>query len=183
MSRTGSLLIAHPNLSVGTPFYRSVIYIYNDDESGTLGLIVNKPTKFTFSQLAESKGYEYPLTRDFIRIGGPVNEKAMFILHTNDWRSTNTIKIAENISISSDDFMIEKIGVGSQPCFWRIMGGVCAWQPGQLDAELKGIPPFRPENSWLTARANDSILFEYDGERQWEKAVELSSQQMINSYF
>jgi putative AlgH/UPF0301 family transcriptional regulator len=79
--------------------------------------------------------------------------------------------------------MIEKISYSQPPAYWRIMGGVCSWAPGQLDMELQGQPPYRPENSWLTATTQLGLLFEVDGERQWEKALELSSQQMINSYF
>jgi putative AlgH/UPF0301 family transcriptional regulator len=63
-----------------------------------------------------------------------------------------------------------------------MMGGICAWQPGQLEMELKGQGPYLPENSWLTCKSNEDIIFAYDGERQWEKAVELSSRQMFNQY-
>jgi putative AlgH/UPF0301 family transcriptional regulator len=60
---------------------------------------------------------------------------------------------------------------------------MCAWQPGQLDRELKGLPPFKAENSWLIADPNDTIVYDYDGDTQWEKALTYSRQQMINFFF
>lgn len=183
MGRVGKLLIAHPKLSAQSPFYKSVIFIYAENSQGVMGLIINKPTRFTVSNLAEARGIEFPLTKDYIRAGGPVNDKALLMLHTDDWSSSNTVDICPGLRISSDDFMIEKLAQGYQPTYWRMMGGICAWAPGQLDMELKGQEPYRPENSWLTCKANEDILFTYDGERQWDKALDLSSRQLFNQYF
>jgi putative AlgH/UPF0301 family transcriptional regulator len=182
MGRVGKLLIAHPKLTVSSPFHKSVILIYSETPQGVTGLIINKPSRFTFSDLAEARGLEYPLTKDYLRSGGPVNDKALLMLHTDDWSSTNTVDICSGLRISSDDFMLEKLAQGYQPTYWRMMGGICAWQSGQLEMELKGQEPYRPENSWLTCKSNEDIIFTYDGERQWEKAVELSSRQMFNQY-
>lgn len=182
MGRVGKLLIAHPKLTASSPFYKSVILIYSDTAQGISGLIINKPSRFTVSNLAEARGLEYPLTKDYIRSGGPVNDNALLMLHTDDWSSTNTVDICAGLRISSDDFMLEKLAQGYQPIYWRMMGGMCAWQPGQLEMELKGQQPYRPENSWLTCKSNEDIIFTYDGERQWEKAVELSSRQMFSQY-
>lgn len=183
MSRVGKLLVAHPNIPANSPFYKSVIFLYAENGQGTMGLMINKPTRITVSNLASARGVEFPLTNDFIRAGGPVNDKALLMLHTDDWSSSNTVDISPGLRITSDDFMFEKLAQGHQPAYWRMMGGICAWAPGQLDMELSGREPYRPENSWLTCKANESILFTYDGERQWEKSVELSSRQMFNQYF
>ena len=37
----GKLLIAHPKLPVGNPFKESVIYITQDADDATIGLILN----------------------------------------------------------------------------------------------------------------------------------------------
>lgn len=183
MSRVGKLLISHPNLPSTDPFYKSVIYIYSDNNEGTMGLIINKPTRYTVAELAASFNIEFPYSSDVVRFGGPVNEKAIIILHTSDWRSSNTTHIGNGLCLTSDDFMLEKLSIGYRPAYWRLTAGVCGWRPGQLDLELSGKYPYKKENSWLICDSNDSILFEYDGERQWEIATELYGKQMINSYF
>ena len=84
--------------------------------------------------------------------------------------------------VTSDKFMLEKMATGTPPVHWRMVSGVSGWGPGQLEAELEGSGPF-VEKSWLTLPATDSILFEYDGDRQWQKGIDLCSQQMIERYF
>jgi putative transcriptional regulator len=182
-SRVGKLLIAHPNLPKTTPFHKTVVYIFNEDEQGVQGLILNKPTGYKVNDFIMTQGFEMPLTKEKMRFGGPVSTKLVFMLHTDDFESASSMPVGKGLMLSCDDFMLEKLSMGYQPSLWRMAVGVCMWQPGQLDMELQGHPPYRPENSWLTADANDSILFEYDGEKQWEKALELSSRQMIDSYF
>ena len=104
------------------------------------------------------------------------------MLHSNDWESSSSVDAANGLSITSDNFMLEKLSMGYVPAYWRLFVGVCSWGAGQLDMELAGKHPYRIENSWLTCSANDNIVFNYDGEDQWYKAMELSSRQMINSY-
>lgn len=182
MSRQGQILIAHPNLPEQTPFHKTVIYIFNDGPEGTQGIILNKPTRYRVNEFMEEQGFPIHVTKERMRFGGPVSTKMVFMLHTEDFDSASTMPAGKGLKLSCDDFMLEKMAMGYQPSLWRMMVGVAAWQPGQLDMELNGKPPYRPENSWLTADANDSILFEYDGEKQWTKALELASRQMINSY-
>lgn len=184
MSRQGKILIAHPNLPKATPFYKSVIYLVNDNEHGTQGMILNKPSNFMLNDLALSKRLDgFPETTDTLRYGGPLSVKTIYMLHTDDFESTSSNNAGKGLMLSSDDFMFQKMTWGQAPAAWRISAGMCGWQPGQLDLELKGERPYRQENSWLTAEGTDSIIFNYDGVKQWEQAMELSSHQMINQFF
>lgn len=184
MSRQGKLLIAHPNLPKNNPFDKSVIYVFSDDDKGTQGIILNKPAELSVNDFLLTKRFEsFPETPEKMRFGGPLSTRTVFMLHTDDFESTSSTIAGKGLMITSDDFMFEKMSFGQQPSAWRIAVGVCGWQPGQLDLELKGQPPYRAENSWLTADGNDNIIFNYDGERQWKQATELSSHQMINLFF
>lgn len=182
-SKVGTLLIAHPNLPAQTPFYKSVIYIFHDSAEGTQGLILNKPTAYKVNDFMAERGFEMQSTTEHLRFGGPVSIKTLFMLHSDDFSSQSSQLAGNGLMISYDDFMLHKLSFGMQPNLWRMVVGISAWQPGQLDMELDGKQPYRPENSWLTAEANDHIMFGYDGEEQWQKAMELSSQQMINQFF
>jgi len=180
----GKLLIAHPNLPDGNPFTRSVIYIATDNAEGTTGLILNRPSNFSVSEFLNKRNYITNINSpNRMRFGGPVNTNSVFMLHSNDWESASSMDVGKGLSVTSDDFMLEKLSLGYVPAYWRMFVGTCGWQPGQLEMELKGQPPYRPENSWLTCEADDNILFNYDGDDQWVKATDLASQQMINSYF
>lgn len=182
-NKVGKLLIAHPNLPVQNPFHKSVIYIFNDGpQEGTQGLILNKSTPLSVNQVMNKLGYEFSLTKEHVRFGGPVNSNTLFMLHSDDFESASSAPAGKGLMVSCDDFMFQKMVMGYQPSVWRLMVGISSWAPGQLDAEIKGKAPYKPENSWLTATPNDVTIFEYDGERQWQKALELSSRQMINHY-
>jgi len=184
MSWKNKLLIAHPNLPRHSIFSKSVIYLYEDNtRSGSVGVILNKNSEYTVNYLAESKGFFYPDHNQMLKLGGPVSEKTILMLHSDEWYSSNTMQVGGGLAVSSDDIMIEKLSMGNEPRQWTMCLGMCAWQPGQLAMEINAQFPYTIENSWLTCEADDTIVFGYDGESQWEKAVELSSQQMIDSFF
>ena len=182
-SKIGKLLIAHPNVERENIFSKTVIYVYQDDiEKGSLGVILNKPSRFLISDVCAEKNIVFGDTTKRVYHGGPINQQALVLLHSNDWSSKNTAEAGKNLCVSSDDHMLEKIATGNEPAYWRLFGGMCGWAPGQLDAELSGQFPYRPENSWLVAEANDNLVYDYDGKSQWTNLVETSSQQMFDKY-
>lgn len=172
-SYQGKLLVAHPML---TDFFaRSVIYIYKDDSSGTAGLILNKPTRYTVKELLQESSLEY-YGKEHVYKGGPVNEQAIFMLHTDDWYSTSTTQIGRGLALTSDDFMIEKLSIDQTPTRWRMCAGLAGWAYGQLEKELSS------KYGWLICDANASIVFAQDGERQWNRALQQCVDQTINQY-
>ena len=184
-NRIGKLLVSHPLMPSASPFCKSVIYIYQDDSvNGTVGVIINKPSKTTVSNIAGQNNIHFGDTDKMVYMGGPVNRSALVLLHTNDWHSSNTAAAGPTLRISSDNHMLHKLSFDTnQPCYWRLFVGTSGWMPGQLDAEIQGNPPYGPVGSWLTCSANDSIIFDYSGEAQWHKALELCSQETIYQYF
>ena len=176
----GKLLVAHPNLE-GTVFERSVIYLYQDNDYGSAGIILNRVSQYTLKYLFDNKGLSYE-RHGYVYIGGPVETKSITLLHTDDFGSVNTQHVSKGICVSSDNLMLEKIAMGNEPDDWRITVGICGWSPGQLEDEIKGRGN-RRGTSWLTTEADANIIFGYDGEKQWEKAVELCSRNMFDQYF
>lgn len=182
MSRVGKLLIANPSFPLGSPFAKSVIYIYQDDPvAGTVGVILNNPLT-TISEFCGTNGIMFPDTEPKLHTGGPVDPTALLILHTDDWSSKNTGYAGKQLCISSDTIMFHKIATGNEPVYWRAFFGISAWKPKQLDAELEGEFPY-VKNTWLIAESNEDVIFNYDGEDQWVRALDLCSQQTINYFF
>jgi putative AlgH/UPF0301 family transcriptional regulator len=182
MSRVGKFLIANPNFPSESPFAKSVIYIHEDHPNiGTMGIMLNKP-QGTVSRFCDHNGIMFPDTQPVMHQGGPVNHSALILLHTDDWASSNTVDVTKGLRISSDSHMFLKMSTGNEPLYWRAFFGLCAWRPGQLDKELEGKFPY-VKNMWLLADATDDVMFNYDGEDQWIKAVDLCSQQTIDYFF
>ena len=184
-SRIGKLLVAHPHFPLTSPFSKSVVYIYQDDRvNGTVGVVLNKPSKTTITDLAGQNNIMFGDTSKMVYMGGPVNRSALVLLHTNDWHSANTAAAGPTLRVSSDTHMLHKLAHDTnQPVYWRLFIGTAGWMPGQLDAEINGMPPFGPIGSWLTCNADESIMFNYSGDKQWHQALELCSQQTIDQYF
>jgi putative transcriptional regulator len=182
-NRVGKLLIATPTMPAENFFAKTVVYIYADDDRGTTGVILNKESNTTVQDLCYDHKINYPNSSPKVYIGGPVNKSAMVLLHTDDWQSQNTALAGKNLLVSSDKIMMLKMSEGNEPIYWRMIVGLSVWAPGQLDMEIKGQFPYNEAHEWLTVDPTEDILFEYDGEEQWNKALELYSQQMIDYYF
>lgn len=182
MTRRGKILISHPNLPLDNPFHKTAIYLYQDDENGTVGVCLNRQSNIPIKEIAEDKGVIFDTTNTLHR-GGPVNQGALVLLHTDEWQSKNTAEAGKGYRITSDDIMLEKLAQGNTPVYWRLMSGFAAWAPNQLNMEINGTFPYKTENRWLTCDANDSIVYEYDGEEQWQRCLEIATKQMVDYYF
>mgnify|MGYP006272922801 FL=1 len=141
------------------------------------------PSILRVADICHQRGIEFSNSEERIYQGGPLAGDAVTMLHTPEWYSRNTTTAGPDYLLSSDYDMFEKIAEGNAPVYWRCFAGIASWAPGQLDMELAGDFPYKSENSWLIADANDDILFEYEGYDQWEQAIELASRQMIDSLF
>jgi len=174
-SMEGKLLVAHPMVTHGL-FARSVVYVYQDDPvNGTMGLILNKPTTYKFTSLLAERGLDY-VGSERVYKGGPVNEQAIVLLHTDDWYSSNTVQTSEGLALTSDVYMLEKISQHNNPQLWRCFAGVSAWSPGQLDRELSR------DLGWLVCDAQIDTVFHKDGERQWNAALKLCVDETVRQY-
>ena len=79
------LLIAMPNLD-DSYFYRTVIYICEHNEKGSMGLVINQPTDLSIAELGAKMNFMMVTDRTYndklVLAGGPVNIDRGFILHT-----------------------------------------------------------------------------------------------------
>lgn len=177
----GTLLVAPP-AQKDDYWEHSVIFVYERTPASVVGLMLNKPSERFVSELATHHGHQYE-GGEPLYVGGPVNPASLIMLHTDDWRSKNTMHISENIMISSDRDMIERLARGDSPKKWKLFLGMTVWAPMQLEGEIKGSPPWNKKNSWVTAPANESILFGKDCERVWKRSIDLAAKDMVSSYF
>lgn len=182
MSYAGKLLIAKPSLKHEL-FDESIVLVCQDSKAGTIGVILNKPTtEYTVADACEIDTIGY-LTSEPLYRGGPVNTRAVTLLHSNEWYSANTIQVTNELAMSSDSVMLEKIGEGNTPLNWRLFTGVCMWSYKQLDAEINGTASYSPKGSWVVAEPDMQHVFMANADKQWEKSMELCASQLVNQYF
>jgi putative transcriptional regulator len=163
---TGQLLIAMPAMP-DPRFARSVIYMCSHGPNGAMGLVVNRLYgEVSFRALMKQLSLEVPGTMpEFpVHYGGPVESGRGFVLHSTDYMREGTMRIDDNIALSATIEILQALTSGGGPERAFMALGYTGWGTGQLDAEMQA-------NGWLTAAADDDILFGPDIETKWERAL------------
>jgi putative transcriptional regulator len=163
---TGQLLIAMPGMP-DPRFAHAVIYVCAHGPNGAMGLVLNRMFgEATFPTLLQQlnikpKGDLPDLP---IHYGGPVETGRGFVLHSSDYVREGVTRVDENIAISATIEILQAIADGGGPERAMMALGYTGWASGQLDVEMKA-------NGWLTAPADDEILFGRDVDGKWERAL------------
>ncbi|MEL0081936.1 MAG: YqgE/AlgH family protein [Gammaproteobacteria bacterium] len=165
---TGQFLIAMPGLTE-EPFFRSVCYLCQYDQQGALGLVINKPANIELGEVFLQTKIT-PVTDEIgavpVYLGGPVNPGRCLVVHqpVGEWAAT--LQVNDEIGITGSSDVLEAIAGGEGPEDFIVCLGYAGWGPGQLDAEIL-------RNDWLTAPADQTILFHASQGKRWEAALAL----------
>lgn len=179
MDITGNLLIAPPSVK-GSFWYKTVVIVTEHHSSGSMGLVLNKRSQMTVNEFAQQLGFHMDVP-GFLYLGGPINVKNLSFLHTPDWQCSNTMRINQDICLSSAEEILPRLALGDRPKQWRMFLGVCGWSPNQLISEIKGTPPFDESVSWCTAKSDLDMVFGTDLKDQWMQTLERSGQEFAQN--
>lgn len=165
-------LIAMPALQ-DPLFRRSVVYICEYNEEGAMGLIINKPLENLKVESVLEKLKIEPEERDPairldkpVLLGGPLAEDRGFILHTPPASFSSSIRVSDNTVITTSRDVLETLGTAKQPTDVLVALGYSSWEKGQLEQEIL-------DNAWLTAPADQNILFKTPIADRWREAAKL----------
>ncbi|GAB5468533.1 MAG: YqgE/AlgH family protein [Rhodospirillales bacterium] len=163
---TGQILIAMPSMS-DNRFRQSVVYICAHNEDGAMGLVVNKRIdSLSFDELLQQLGIENPKPGQAIDVhfGGPVESGRGFVLHSAEYEQESTLQVDGRIAMTATLDILRDIATGEGPRQHLFALGYAGWGPGQLDSELQA-------NGWLTAEANEGLIFSADLGTKWDEAI------------
>ena len=143
----GKVLIAEPFLP-GSYFSRSIVYLVDHNEKGSVGFILNKPVDFSVDELHE----EMPGFDLRISLGGPVSVDSLYFIHTLGEKVPESIPITDDLYWGGNfDVLKNLINAGEVSSNEiRFFMGYSGWGEGQLTEEIN-------EDSWLVydvSRAN-----------------------------
>ena len=183
LNLTGHILAMPPaSNSPNNIFTRSVVLIVQHKLDGAWGLIVNKKNpKVTLETVMHSVGIEHPY-HESTYVGGPVENQRVFVVHTLDWRGSNTIPITPEIGVTGDISILAAINQGEGPKLFRTCIGMCGWAPKQLDGEYKGLPPWNVKTSWIDAPATIDSVFNLSDDDQWEQAIDIIATSKVSNW-
>jgi putative transcriptional regulator len=169
-SLKGHLLIAAPTLL--TPFFtRTVILMLEHGEQGAVGVVLNRPTDATVTDISEQVLQE-PFEWDKpIRLGGPVSGPLM-VVHMLEEHGDQ--EVIEGVFSSIEAGKIQElIRQKAEPSL--IVANYSGWGPGQLEGEFGW-------DSWLTLPATVEHIF-WDGETDlWRVVVNAVNARKLSEF-
>ena len=153
---TGKLLVATDDVR-GSSFFHTVILLLHYDESGALGLVINRPTEATPDELLP----ELEGIKDYEGVtywGGPVRLATMRALHRTDSPTEDEIFVVDKVY----QMPLDKLPTGEKnQKNLRFFIGYAGWSPGQLDREILF-------GSWDIIQATEETVFTDDPDTIWE---------------
>ncbi|WP_417467101.1 YqgE/AlgH family protein [Maricaulis sp.] len=165
----GKLLIASPG--IGDPrFDRSVILMCDHSAEHAMGIVLNKRVEgLRLPEVFEQLGVE--ISEDTVDrpvlLGGPVERQRGFVLHTNDFQtSDSTLPVTGDIALSSTKDALDAMASSTPPRRSLLALGYAGWGSGQLEDELAA-------NAWLVADADEALVFSSDIEGKWQNALSI----------
>ncbi|MEE9355274.1 MAG: YqgE/AlgH family protein [Methylococcaceae bacterium] len=159
-------LIAMPNL--GDPnFSKTVTYLCQHNSEGGLGIVINRPTDLKLVEIfrqMDIKSTDTKLDNIPVFFGGPIQQERGFIVHTASKQWDSTIKVSDDISLTTSRDILEAIAIGEGPDKVLVALGYAGWGQNQLEKEMI-------DNVWLTTSALESILFDTPVGTRWSSAA------------
>lgn len=170
----GQFLIAMPSMG-DSRFARSVVYLCAHSSEGAMGIIVNHiAAQITFRELlvqlnvipeGEQIRLPEPVEQMQVHLGGPVETRRGFVLHTKDYFvEDSTLEIDGNVSLTATVDILKAIAGGSGPRSALLALGYAGWAPGQLENEIK-------ENGWLHCPAKSDVIFDEEHGDKYSRAL------------
>jgi putative transcriptional regulator len=158
-SLEGQILIATPDL-LAPMFSQSVVLMIDHDENGAIGVILNRPTEATMTDLS-GKIFDDDFEWDKpLHIGGPV-KGTLAVLHTIEEMADR--EVIPGVFLTLEATKVQHIlSRKPQPSF--VVANYSGWGPGQLESEIE-------RDSWKTLPARAEHVF-WTGENDiWEASM------------
>ena len=161
----GRLLVAAPKLDEPT-FARTVVLLLDHDEDGTLGLVLNRPSRVPVGHLLPA--WDGRCTgSDVIFTGGPVADDSALGLgllpgpYDGD-EPEGFRRVAGPFGLVDLDLDPDEI-LGDLDAL-RVFAGYAGWSPGQLEDELA-------EGAWYVVDVAPGDVFGDDTETLWQRVL------------
>ena len=161
-------LIAMPSM-LDPIFGGTVIYLCEHNERGALGMVINKPTDLTMSDLFERLNLKTeiaPFAEKPILFGGPVQDDRGFVLHSPLGSFSSMLKVTDDIAFTTSKDVLEAVASGAGPQRLLVSIGYSGWGAGQLEDEIS-------RNGWLTVEADPSVIFDLPFNERYSAALKL----------
>jgi putative transcriptional regulator len=157
----GILLIADPFLK-DPHFMRTVVFICDHQQEGSIGFVLNKKFEQTMDELiADFDGFRIP-----VYYGGPVQTDTIHFLHQYPALITGGKEVMDGVYWGGDFQMLTSMVKNNTLDFnkVRFFIGYSGWGESQLDGEMT-------EKTWLTVAATQQLVFHVQPAAIWKDSL------------
>jgi putative transcriptional regulator len=159
----GLFLIARPTL-VDPNFEKTVVLVTQTEDSSTVGVIINRPSKLKLSQFLSpefaTQNYRAP-----IYSGGPVMRQAMIAVYRSETvPAAAAFHVLKNIYLTMHPENI-KLLLAAPGAQYRLYAGFSGWAPRQLESEFM-------REGWYVLPADEAMVFRESTDGLWEELVQ-----------
>ncbi|MGY0392693.1 YqgE/AlgH family protein [Bizionia sp. KMM 8389] len=169
--KKGNLLIAEPSIIGDISFNRSIILLADHTDEGSIGFILNKPLKYTISDLIPELDASFKVYN-----GGPVEQDNLYFIHRIPELIPNSVEISLGIYWGGDFNRVAELIANDKinENNIRFFLGYSGWETNQLNNELK-------TNSWVvTENTYKQDIIEKNYQSFWkEKMIEFGGEYTI----
>ncbi|MGB9398704.1 MAG: YqgE/AlgH family protein [Pseudolabrys sp.] len=172
-SLAGQLLIASPTIR-DPHFDHAVILVVRHNEDGAMGIVINMPTEERpLANVLEMLGERDTNATAKVQLfaGGPVQPELGFVIHSSDYRGSETIDVNQHVLVTSNSQILRDIGNNKGPKKSLIVFGYAGWSAHQLDDELR-------RRVWFTTPADVNLIFDDNREKLWDSAYARRAQDL-----
>ncbi len=165
MSLRGQYLVSAQHMK-DPNFTRTVVLIVEHNDSGSMGLVLNRPTAVEV-RTALSGHFELPEADAPVFFGGPVEAQALFLLHDSVEQAGGELPVLPGLFVAANADVFEKIVVtaAATDTRYKVFAGCAGWGTGQLDGELS-------RGDWHVSPADVETVFTGDPYALWDQLNE-----------
>lgn len=160
---TGQFLLAMPG--IGDPrFERAAIAICAHDAGGAVGIGLGEVIEgLGLHTLMEQFKIDPGVAPDApVHLGGPVEPRRGFVVHSTDWSGQDTIDVAGRWALSGTVDVLRAIAEGKGPRRFVVALGYAGWGEGQLDEELT-------RHGWFNVNGDLGLLYDTQADERWQR--------------
>lgn len=166
MDLSSTILIATSKWN-NTIYEKTLIFICEHHEQGSVGLICNRPTSFTLDYICEQLNVDSSASthKDMpLLFGGPLQPERGFVLHEpkGNWRSSLVID-EKHVTLTTSNDIIKALATNKGPEKVMIALGYSGWEPTKLEEEIR-------DDLWLVAPFYPELLYEVPFAKRWHQA-------------
>lgn len=163
LTLAGRLLVATPRL--GDPnFHRTVVLLLDHDETGSLGVVVNRPTEVALGEVIPAWG-DHVANPQVLFEGGPVAQDSAMALGALSGPQSPLVGfrlVGGRLGLIDLDAPPELVVPGLVAL--RVFAGYAGWGPEQLMSELE-------EGAWYVVDPEPEDPFGSTPERLWRSVL------------